>query len=102
MLNTDITLNGLSLKLALKSTFSILDLENRGKISQLSEIAQKIYYMQNLPMNMNFNKNYDHMQFAALWPKLLSNNPISFFLRLPVKPNQNQNSLKSMTSNHIA
>jgi hypothetical protein len=68
MLNTDITLNGLSLKLVLKSTFSILDFENRNKISQLSEIAQKIYHMQNLPMDMNFKKNYDHMQFAALWP----------------------------------
>jgi hypothetical protein len=58
--------------------------ENRSKISQLSEIAQKIYYMQNLPIDMNFNKNHDHMQFAALWPELLSKKPVSFFLRHPV------------------
>ena len=34
--------------------------------------------MQNLPMDMNFNK-----KFAAVWPELLSKNKVSFF-RHPV------------------
>ena len=34
-------------------------------MSWLSEIAQKINYMQNLPMHMNFNKKYVNMYFVA-------------------------------------
>jgi hypothetical protein len=36
--------------------------------------------MQNLPMDMNFNKKEVNMYFAALLPELLSKNTVSFFL----------------------
>jgi hypothetical protein len=60
-----------------------MELKNQGEISRPPEIAQKMYCMQNLLMVMNFDVELVNMYFAALWPELLSQNPVSSYLGHP-------------------